>query len=258
MVGEMAMFVDFENLRYGMLNNHGEEPDIDSLVAKAKKYGRPTIMRAYADFSEHPNDLSRKLQIAGIEAINVPVKRTTYKGSSGMVERVKNAADMVLALDAMIEALEADNKRESKSFLLVTGDRDYVKLVTLLRNRFGQKVIIAGVPGTVSGDLVRAADESDPIDVPIRTPTDMPEIKRKIIVMVRRGPAPLDYWSIKVIDQWAQDIRQGIPGTSKERRDAIGQLIDDKVLVRQEIDHPKRGKITKTIVDESQAKALGF
>ncbi len=166
MTSEVAVFIDFENLRYGLLNNHGLEPDLASIVEKAKKYGRPSLMRAYADFTEHPQPLSRALQIAGIEAINVPVKRTTYSGGGKPVERVKNAADMVLALDAVMEALAADSNKMAKIFLLVAGDRDYVKLVTLLKNRFGQRVVIAGVPGSVSGDLVQAAAESDSIDVP--------------------------------------------------------------------------------------------
>ena len=76
---EVAVFVDFENLRYGLLNNFGQEPDIHAIVDKAKKYGRPSVMRAYADFSEHPSHLTRELQICGIEAINVPVKRTTFQ-----------------------------------------------------------------------------------------------------------------------------------------------------------------------------------
>ena len=191
MAEEMAMFVDFENLRYGMLNNHGQEPDINALVAKAKKYGRPSVMRAYADFSEHPQQMSRTLQIAGVEAINVPTKRTIYKGKEGVVERIKNAADMVLALDALVEALEADRESTSKVFLLVTGDRDYVKLVTLLRNRFGQKVIIAGVPGTVAGDLVMAADGQDAVEVPVGISVDKVELKKKLVTMTKGGPPAL-------------------------------------------------------------------
>jgi len=62
-------------------------------------------MKAYADFSEHPSELNRALQVAGIEAINIPVKRTTYDKGDKSVERVKNAADMVLALDAVLEAI---------------------------------------------------------------------------------------------------------------------------------------------------------
>lgn len=106
-------------------------------------------MRAYADFTEHPSELNRQLQVVGIEAINTPVKRNTYKRGTQDVERIKNAADMCLALDAIMEAYEADNSGKKKNFLLVAGDRDYVKLVTLLRNRFGQNVVVVGVPGAV-------------------------------------------------------------------------------------------------------------
>ena len=72
---EVAVFVDLENLRYSMLNLYGLEPDFNGLIEKVRTYGRPSVMRAYADFSEHPDSLRRQLQIVGIEAINVPVKQ---------------------------------------------------------------------------------------------------------------------------------------------------------------------------------------
>lgn len=262
MAEEMAMFVDFENLRYGMLNNHGQEPNIAALVEKAKKYGRPSVMRAYADFSEHPSEISRTLQVVGIEAITIPTKRTTYAaaGKSGVIERIKNASDMVLALDAIIEALEADQKGISKVFLLVSGDRDYIKLVTLLKNHFGQKVVIAGVPKTISQDLVNAAGSEDPIDVPIPTAVDKVELKRKIVAMIKRGPSPLTYWSLKIIDQWCQNPKHGIPGTSKDRRDAIGELKAEGVIEQKERDHPKKAgvKVKESFLNEAKAKELKY
>ena len=258
MSDEVAVFIDFENLRYGLLNNFGQEPTFQPLVEKAKTYGRPSVMRAYADFTEHPSDLTRQLQVAGIEAINVPVKRTVTTKFGRQVERVKNAADMVLALDAMVEALEADRDQKSKVFLLVAGDRDYIKLVTLLRNRFGQRVVICGVPGSVAGDLVTAAGTQDNIDVQLRAPVEKDKLNRAIVAMVRKGPAPLRYWTIKTIDQWLQDDRNSIPGTAKERRDAIGELLNEGVLVQKETDDEKRGRIKETTLDEAKARALGY
>ena len=99
MMDEVAVFIDFENLRYGLLNDYGLEPDFREIVAKAKKYGRPSVMRAYADFSEHPDDLRTQLHISGIEAINIPVKRKIYTEGGKEIQRIKNAADMVLALE---------------------------------------------------------------------------------------------------------------------------------------------------------------
>src|SRR4030042_810815 len=118
---EVAMFIDIENLRYGLLNDFGQEPDFKYLVEKAKKYGRPSMMRAYADFTEHPSELNRQLQIVGIEAIHIPVKRNKYTKGKDIIERVKNAADMALALDAITQALEADGSGKRKTFILVTG-----------------------------------------------------------------------------------------------------------------------------------------
>jgi uncharacterized LabA/DUF88 family protein len=194
MADEVAVLIDFENLRYGLLNNHGIEPDIMALVDRAKKYGRPTVMRAYADFSEHPEAIKRQLQIAGVEAIDIPVKKTTYTKGGQNVERIKNAADMVLALDSIIQAVDADANGMKKVFFIVAGDRDYIKLVTLLKNRFGQRVVICGVPGSTAGDLVSAAGEEDHIEIEKRDPVDVHLLKSSICSMVKKGPSPLSYW----------------------------------------------------------------
>ena len=90
MSDEVSMFIDIENLRYGLLNTYGQEPDFALLVEKAKKYGRPSTMKAYADFSEHPSEINRQLQVVGIEAINIPVKRSTFTKEGSTVERIKN------------------------------------------------------------------------------------------------------------------------------------------------------------------------
>ena len=255
---EVAVFIDFENLRYGLLNYHGSEPDLQDLVEKAKKYGRPSIMKAYADFSEHPSELNRALQVAGIEAINIPVKRSTYDKGGKSVERVKNAADMVLALDAVLEAIEAYTSRQNKVFLIVSGDRDYIKLVTILRNRYEQRVVIVGVPGQVSADLVAAAGgEKAPIDIKQVPKADKNEIKESIVKMVKKGPAPLEFWSVRMIDQWAQDSRHNIPGTAKDRRDAIRELVSEQVINTKERIWKGR-PVTEAILDEAKAKEFNY
>ena len=258
MVDEVAVFIDFENLRYSLLNIHGLEPDFRTLVEKAKKYGRPSIMRAYADFSEHPDDLRSQLHICGIEAINIPVKRKVYTEGGKEIHRIKNAADMVLALDAMIEAIEADESKKKKTFLLVSGDSDYVKLVTNLRNRFGQRVIICGVPGSIAHDLVESAGEEDAIEIPKIEPADELVLKKGIVAMVKAGPAPLSYWSLTIIDQWCRDARSKITGTAKEKRDATTVLLDENVLVREEFVRPDGRRVTKTTLDVEKARELGY
>lgn len=216
-------------------------------------------MRAYADFSEHPDGMTRQLQVVGIEAINVPVKRLQFTRGEKQVERIKNAADMVMALDAILEAADADADGKSKVFLLVTGDADYIKLVTQLKNRFGQQVVIAGVPGSIGTDLVTAAGKEDSIDVKPYKPVNPEVIKKAIVAMVKKGPAPLKFWSVKLIDKWCQTDHNKIPGTAKENRDAIHSLLDENVLVRQEIDLSiigKKGTANEAILDVQRAKEL--
>ena len=260
MSDEVAVFIDLENLRYGLLNQYGIEPDFNKIVEKARAYGRLTMMRAYADFSEHPPEISRQLTVAGIEAINIPVKRTHVHSGGVQVERVKNAADMVLAMDMLVEAFDADVSHKSKVFIMVTGDSDYVKLVTQVKNRFGHRVIISGVPNTVSNDLVVAAgNEADYYDAPAIESVDMEDLKRAIVEMVQRGPSPLQYWSLKIIDSWCQDVRQGIPGIAREKRDAIGELCDDGVLYRQPMFDERSGRqVIEALLDEEKAQEMGY
>lgn len=253
----VAMFVDLENLRYGLLKSCGQEPNFIALVEKAKKYGRPSTMRAYADFTEHPPEVTRALSVAGIEAINIPVKRTTYFQGGKAIERVKNAADMVLALDAVVEALAAESQQISKVFLIVTGDRDYIRLVTMLRNRFGHRVVIVGVPGSVAGDLMAAAGETDLVDVALPPPTDKFELKRRIVAMAKARPARMQFWTLKIIDQWMQDIRQAMPGIAQERRDALTELVKEGVFVQRERVY-KNGPVMEAVLVEDRARELGY
>lgn len=256
---EVAMFIDIENLRYGLLNDYGQEPDFAYLVEKAKKYGRPSMMRAYADFAEHPSELNRQLQIVGVEAINIPVKRSTYsKSDNNIVERVKNAADMVLALDAVTQAIEADSSGKQKTFIIVSGDRDYIRLTTLLKHKFGQKVIICGVPGSVSPDLETAADDCDHIEIEKPEPADMNKLKIAIVKMVSKGCSPLKYWSVRTVDQWAQSGKHSIPGTAKDRRDGIHELLDECVLKRQERLDIKRGRVTEVVLYLDEASKRNY
>ncbi|MFN2465152.1 MAG: NYN domain-containing protein, partial [Candidatus Dormibacteria bacterium] len=60
--------------------------------------------------------------------------------------------------------LEAIDHEDTDTFVLMTGDADFVRMVATLRRRFGRKVIISGVQSTsTSLDLMNAADARDPI-----------------------------------------------------------------------------------------------
>jgi hypothetical protein len=64
------------------------------------------------------------------------------------------------------------------TLILMTGDSDFIRVVARARNRFSKRVIIAGVPGSVSNDLIASADAADPLIesdwVPVTIPPEPP------------------------------------------------------------------------------------
>ena len=73
---DVAVFVDFENIRYSTINSFGREPDPITWRDKALKYGLMGVARAYADFEQHPPAVRNRLDVAGFEAQHYPSKRT--------------------------------------------------------------------------------------------------------------------------------------------------------------------------------------
>jgi uncharacterized LabA/DUF88 family protein len=150
---EVALFVDWENIRYSMLNLHGQEPDPIKLRDKALKYGPLVVAKAYADFSEH-DGFRRRLDVAGIESEHYPVKITNGRRQS--------SADVQMVIDIIDTVLD---RPQVRTFILMTGDRDFIRIAARLRNRFGKSVVVSGVPGSMSHDLVQAGSIDDPLEV---------------------------------------------------------------------------------------------
>jgi len=149
---EVGLFVDFENIRYGLLNNGNTEPDCQALMDKARKYGPVAVAFAYADFTQQPPVFQRKLEVAGITPRHVP-----SRGPSGP----RNAgADMSMLMDIVDCLLD---RPHVNTLVLMTGDSDFLRIAARARNRFGKQVVVSGVPGSVSRDLIDSADLYDPL-----------------------------------------------------------------------------------------------
>ena len=157
----VALFIDFDNVRYSLLNERAKEIDPRELMGKAKKYGRVVAAKAYADFSEHPPEFRRSLEVAGIDVRDIP-KGGTIKNRSK-----KSSPEIAMVLDVFELLLD---KPSITTLMLMTGDRDLIRLVTMARHRFGKRVVISGVPETVSRDLAAAADALDPLVSPVEEP----------------------------------------------------------------------------------------
>ena len=87
---DIALFIDFENIRYSMLNIQRREPDPQELIAVARRYGTVMVARAYADWSRQPEPFKGSLTAAMIDRVDCPAKQrdrirmgTVHHSSSG-------------------------------------------------------------------------------------------------------------------------------------------------------------------------------
>jgi uncharacterized LabA/DUF88 family protein len=233
--GEVAVFVDLENIRYSTINIFGREPDPVTWRDKALKYGLMSVARAYADFDQHPGPVRVRLDVAGFEAQHYPSKRST--DGSGR-ERVQSRSDLNFAIDIINTAL---TRPDIRTFLLFTGDKDFIRLVTTLRNRLGKRVVICGVPGSVSPDLVAAAGEEDPLQMAQSTVVDTDVIR--------------------AIAGYIDQLHDGFVPTQSHMSRTLWRFLDPSVMPSQHIEAKvmeflRKGVLTKRPTINGQGQEL--
>lgn len=165
-LNEVALFIDLENITTGLWNKFQQSPDIEGWVEKAKKYGAISFARAYGDFSQpHLARLESDLRAFGIERFDCPTKQRGHLTQSTVDSNV------------IFDLFEVGQDRPTiNTFVIMAGDSDYIRVVARLRNRLGREVVIAGVPGTISRDLVRAAGNEDPLEATLIEEMDIDEL----------------------------------------------------------------------------------
>lgn len=146
------MFIDFENLVYGVEAVRNGSPDdevevdVDALFRFARDEGRLIVARAYADWGNYVvRQHQRDLYVHGIEPVNVLGK--------GRASSFKNSVDVALAVDAVQNLYE----REFDIFVLVSGDRDFMPLLRCIREH-GKTIIGVAVEQATSADLAGMCD----------------------------------------------------------------------------------------------------
>src|SRR5215471_2014584 len=71
---DIALFIDFENIRYSLLNIQRREPDPQELISVARRYGTVMVARAYADWTRQPDQFKGSLMAAMIDRVDCPAK----------------------------------------------------------------------------------------------------------------------------------------------------------------------------------------
>src|SRR5579862_1091539 len=74
MTDEIALFIDFENIRYSLINVQHREPDPQELIGVARRYGTVMVAHAYADWTRQPEFFKGSLTAAMIDRVDCPAK----------------------------------------------------------------------------------------------------------------------------------------------------------------------------------------
>ena len=163
--GDVALFIDWENFKISLAAGN-RSPNLSSLKEEISEHGRVVVAKAYADWvtrapelrgaSQFIND-PPSLYAAGIEPVFVPTRMPSTQASAanGMrTYRVKNSVDVKMTADCIECAHSYPN---IGTFVLVSGDSDFLHVVNALRT-MGKRVVIIGVSWSTSR---RLADQVD-------------------------------------------------------------------------------------------------
>jgi hypothetical protein len=146
MANDIAIFLDLDNLVIGA-RDASLSFDIDLLVEHVKQRtgGRVVLRRAYSGNLRQDQKLMKELATAGF----------TMQSAVPLNNFGKNLIDMYMVVDTMDTLVDG---QEYSTYVLVTGDRDFVPLIHALRRR-GKRVIGIGLKHTTSESLMRLCDE---------------------------------------------------------------------------------------------------
>ena len=145
---QVAIFIDFENLIYGLNQEHGEQRAFELFSSRplldfASSFGQPCEIRAYADWRmKAVNRFQTQLYQVGAELVHV-------LGRFG-----KNSVDIRMAVD-LTELVVSQERPET--VMIVSGDRDFIHVLRCLK-RYRRKIIGVAPRGAWSDDLRQLCD----------------------------------------------------------------------------------------------------
>jgi uncharacterized LabA/DUF88 family protein len=150
---DLAVFIDWENIYISTVSEYNAKPNVSAILEKTREYGRIVSATAYADWTDGDfRDAPPTLYSNGISPRYISAR---YFPGGKSSKRRTNSIDVMLAVECS-DFLHTHPQVDT--YVLVTGDGDFIPLVTLLRSR-GKRVVVIGVSEATSYHLIESADD---------------------------------------------------------------------------------------------------
>ena len=196
----VGVYIDFDNIVISRADQARDEGfadatvDLDAILDFASSYGRVTISRAYADWSQKKNaDYRDQLVHRAVDLTQMfPVSRT------------KNGADIRLAIDVVEDLFR---HADLTHIVIVAGDSDYIPLAQRTK-RLGRTVIGIGVAGSVSRRLAAATDEFHDYDTLLSNDDEL--IENLPVVAGEPDPEPVRRRAVRAAAPADRSVPAGI------------------------------------------------
>ena len=149
---DLAIFIDWENIYISTVSEYKAKPNVSAILEKAREYGRIVSATAYADWTD--GDFRNAPPTLYSNGISPRYISARYFPGGKSQKRRTNSIDVMLAVECS-DFLHTHPQVDT--YVLVTGDGDFIPLVSLLRSR-GKTVVVLGVSEATSYHLIESAD----------------------------------------------------------------------------------------------------
>ncbi|MDP8902096.1 MAG: NYN domain-containing protein, partial [Actinomycetota bacterium] len=149
---DLAIFIDWENIYISTVTEYKAKPNVSAILEKSREYGRIVSATAYADWTE--GDFRQAPPTLYSNGISPRYISARYFPGGKASKRRTNSIDVMLAVECS-DFLH--NHPQVDTYVLVTGDGDFIPLVSLLRSQ-GKNVVVIGVSEATSYHLIESAD----------------------------------------------------------------------------------------------------
>ena len=214
MTNNIALFLDLDNIVIGAVEAKLTfDPSLILTKIEQSGKGRIVLRRAYGDWRQHQT-LPRQLATAGFELQSV----VRINNSD------KNSADMQLVAEAVETLIDNFNFH---TYVLVTGDRDFVPLVQVLRRR-SKYVIGIGIRHTTSSSFANLCDEYIYYDDLVEEEIKMGEehLRAWIEKAADVGFQSEDRIQASIFRQLVEDVSEGQYSDSQFGQMSFGKLLE--------------------------------